>query len=80
MPVRIAVGAGFLEVTRDNRVVILVERALEVAEIDAGKARDRLRDVNSELARDLGSVDAAEHRKLSTEQGWLEAQIRAAQP
>lgn len=78
--VRIAVGAGFLEVTRDNRVVILVERALEVAEIDAAKARDRLKDVNAELAHDLGSVDAAEHRKLSTEQGWLEAQIRAAQP
>jgi F-type H+-transporting ATPase subunit epsilon len=76
--VRIAVGAGFLEVTRDNRVVILVERALELNEIDAAKARDQLKQVQSELARDLNSIDAAEHRKLVTEQGWLEAQLRAA--
>lgn len=75
--VRIAVGAGFLEVTRDNRVVILVERALEIAEIDAAKARDQLKQVQADLSRDLGSIDAAEHRKLVTEQGWLEAQLRA---
>jgi len=78
--VRIAVGAGFLEVTRDNRVVILVERALEVSEIDANKARDELKRVQADLSHDLGSIDAAEHRKLVTEQGWLEAQIRATQP
>ncbi|MDC0720046.1 ATP synthase F1 subunit epsilon [Nannocystis bainbridge] len=78
--VRIAVGAGFLEVTRDNRVVILVERALEVSEIDANKAREDLKRVSAELSHELGSIDAAEHRKLVTEQGWLEAQIRATQP
>ncbi|MBZ5710930.1 ATP synthase F1 subunit epsilon [Nannocystis pusilla] len=78
--VRIAVGAGFLEVTRDNRVVILVERALEVSEIDANKARDELKRVQADLSHDLGSIDAAEHRKLVTEQGWLEAQIRATAP
>ncbi|MCY1062278.1 ATP synthase F1 subunit epsilon [Nannocystis sp. SCPEA4] len=78
--VRIAVGAGFLEVTRDNRVVILVERALEVSEIDANKARDELKRVQADLSHDLGSIDAAEHRKLVTEQGWLEAQLRATQP
>ncbi|MDC0667468.1 ATP synthase F1 subunit epsilon [Nannocystis radixulma] len=78
--VRIAVGAGFLEVTRDSRVVILVERALEVSEIDANKARDELKRVQADLSHDLGSIDAAEHRKLVTEQGWLEAQLRATQP
>jgi F-type H+-transporting ATPase subunit epsilon len=78
--VRIAVGAGFLEVTRDNRVVILVERALEVQEIDAAKAREDLKQVQASLAHDFGSIDAAEHRKLVTEQSWLEAQLRAAQP
>lgn len=78
--VRIAVGAGFLEVTRDNRVVILVERALEVSEIDANKAREDLKRVQADLSHDLGSIDAAEHRKLVTEQGWLEAQIRATAP
>ena len=76
---RIAVGAGFLEVTRDNRVVILVERALEASEVDAAKAREELKAVTAQLSHDLGSIDAAEHRKLVTEQGWLEAQLRAAQ-
>jgi F-type H+-transporting ATPase subunit epsilon len=76
---RLAVGAGFLEVTRDNRVVILVERALEVDEIDAARARDELQKVQATLAHDLGSIDAAEHRKLVVEQQWLEAQLRAVQ-
>lgn len=78
--VRIAVGAGFLEVTRDNHVVILVERALDVSEIDANKAKDQRAQVQADLSRDLGSIDAAEHRKLSTELGWLDAQLRAVQP
>lgn len=77
---RIAVGAGFLEVTRDNRVVILVERALESSEIDAAKLKDRRDAVQTSLARELGSIDAAEHRKLTGELGWLEAQMRASQP
>lgn len=78
--VRVAVGAGFLEVTADSRVVILVERAAEPAEIDANKARDQLKQVQATLAKDLDAIDAAEHRKLVTEQGWLEAQLRAGQP
>ena len=33
---------------------------------------------NAELAAQHDSIDAAEHRKLVTQQGWLEAQIRTA--
>jgi F-type H+-transporting ATPase subunit epsilon len=75
--VRIAVGAGFLEIGGDGRVAILVERALEAAEIDVAAARDGLARVNAELAGQHDSIDAAEHRKLLTQQGWCEAQIRA---
>jgi F-type H+-transporting ATPase subunit epsilon len=76
--VRIAVGAGFLEIGADGRVAILVERALESGEIDVATARNELSRVSAQLATQHDSIDAAEHRKLSTEQGWLEAQIRAA--
>jgi F-type H+-transporting ATPase subunit epsilon len=76
--VRIAVGAGFLEVGPDGRVAVLVERALLPSEIDVAAARTSLTRVTAELARLQDSIDAAEHRKLTDEQGWLEAQIRAA--
>ena len=75
--VRIAVGAGFLEIGGDGRVAILVERALEVAEIDVAAAREALKAVNAELAAQQDSIDAVEHRKLVAQQGWLEAQIHA---
>lgn len=76
--VRIAVGAGFLEIGADGRVAVLVERALLPDEIDVAAAKQALTRVNAELAQQHGSIDAAEHRKLTTEQGWLEAQIRTA--
>lgn len=76
--VRIAVGAGFLEIGGDGRVAILVERALDSSEVDVAAARQALTRVSGELGQLQDSIDAAEHRKLVMEQGWLEAQIRAA--
>lgn len=76
--VRIAVGAGFLEIGADGRVAILVERAIDSSEVDLNATREALVRVNAELAAQQDSIDAAEHRKLVTQQGWLEAQIRAA--
>jgi F-type H+-transporting ATPase subunit epsilon len=76
--VRIAVGAGFLEVKDTGRVVILVERALEPAEIDSGKARTELEEVKRELAAYSGPIGAATFRNLDTRRAWLEAQLRAA--
>ncbi len=75
--IRIAVGAGFLEIGADGRVAILVERALDPDEIDVSMAREALARVNAELSSQHDSIDAAEYRKLVTQQGWLEAQIRA---
>ncbi len=76
--VRIAVGAGFLEIGAVGRVASLVARALDSSESDVPAAREALTRVNAELAGLQDSIDAAEHRKLVTQQGWLEAQIRAA--
>lgn len=78
--VRMAVGAGFLEVTEDGRVVVLVERALEAEEIDAAAARSRLGEVNASLEAHKGAVTSAEHRALAQEQAWLEAQLRVSGP
>jgi F-type H+-transporting ATPase subunit epsilon len=75
---RLAVGAGFLEVTDAGRVVLLVERALAPEEIDAEAARSRLREVEGELARYSGPITAATFRDLDQERAWLEAQIRCA--
>lgn len=77
---RLAVGAGFLEVTDAGRVVLLVERALAPEEIDAEKARTRLREVEAELAKYSGPITAATFRDLDQERQWLAAQIRCASP
>ncbi|MCA9709399.1 MAG: ATP synthase F1 subunit epsilon [Myxococcales bacterium] len=75
---RLAVGAGFLEVTEAGRVVVLCERALAPDQIDAEQARTRLREVEAELAKYSGPISAAEHRDLDQERAWLEAQLRCA--
>jgi F-type H+-transporting ATPase subunit epsilon len=77
--VRLAVGAGFLEVTDAGRVVLLVERALAPEEIDAEKARTRLREVEVELAKYTGPITAATFRDLDQERMWLEAQLQASE-
>ncbi len=76
---RVAVGAGFLEVTDDGRVVILTERALDAGEVDVAAATAELKDVSAKLSKEAGPIDAADFRKLSDQQAWLEAQLRAAQ-
>ena len=76
--VRLAVGAGFLEVTDAGRVVLLVERALAPEEIDAEAAKARLREVEAELAKYSGPITAATFRDLDQERRWLEAQLRCA--
>ena len=73
---RLAVGAGFLEVTEVGRVVLLCECALAPDEIEADEARDRLKEVKAELDKYSGPVTAATFRDLDQERGWLEAQLR----
>jgi F-type H+-transporting ATPase subunit epsilon len=75
---RLAVGAGFLEVTDAGNVVLLCERALAPEEIDAEAARTRLREVEAEIRKHTGPISAAAFRDLDQERSWLEAQIRCA--
>jgi F-type H+-transporting ATPase subunit epsilon len=75
---RLAVGAGFLEVKEAGRVVILVERALSPDEIELDAVRSRLSEVETELAKQRGPITEPEHRDLSQERAWLEAQLRCA--
>lgn len=76
--VRLAVGAGFLEVTEAGRVVLLCERALDPEEIDAEAARARLSEVEAELRAYTGPISAAIFRDLDQERTWLQAQLRCA--
>lgn len=76
--VRMAVGAGFLEVTDEGRVVLLCERALLPDEIDAEAARSRLAEVEAELRQYTGPITAATFRDLDQERTWLQAQLRCA--
>lgn len=76
--VRLAVGAGFLEVTESGRVVLLCERALSPDEIDTAAASDRLKEVEADLSKYSGPITAAEFRDLDQEQAWLSAQLRCA--
>lgn len=75
---RLAVGAGFLEVTESGRVVLLCERALLPDEIDSEQAQARLKELERELAGYSGPIGAAEHRDQVQERTWLEAQLRCA--
>lgn len=89
-PYRLAVGSGFLEVRLDSQtpeqtlrqhggqIVILVERALAAADVDVGEVHNELKQINASLAKDTGSIDSVEHRKLALRQQWLEAQLSAA--
>lgn len=76
--VRMAIGAGFLEVTEGGRVSIMTERALAADEVELTAVHDRLKEVNATLSQDYGPIDAIEHRKLTIERLWLEAQTSAA--
>ncbi|MEZ4385082.1 MAG: ATP synthase F1 subunit epsilon [Nannocystaceae bacterium] len=76
--VRMAIGAGFLEVTEGGRVSIMTERAVTADAVELTKVHDRLKEVNATLSHDYGPIDAIEHRKLTTERLWLEAQVNAA--
>ncbi|MEX1367705.1 MAG: ATP synthase F1 subunit epsilon [Nannocystaceae bacterium] len=75
---RLAVGAGFLEVTESGRVVLLCERALAPSEIEAETVREQLREVTAELSKYDGPINAASYRDLEQQHGWLEAQLRCA--
>lgn len=75
---RIAVGAGFLEVKDGGRVVILVERTAEPAEVDVPAVQARLAELEAEIRAYVGPQSDAKVQALMTEAEWLRAQLRIA--
>ncbi len=77
--VRIAVGAGFLEIKEAGRVVILVERALSEDEVDVDAARTEAAEAKKALDAFGGKIGSAEHSSLADAWKWADAQVRCAQ-
>ncbi|TPV93497.1 MAG: ATP synthase F1 subunit epsilon [Myxococcales bacterium FL481] len=76
--IRMAVGAGFVEVSAEGRVSVLTERALRSDEIDVDAARRELTDAQSAAKASSAPVGSAERTVLEQQLDWLEAQLRAA--
>ena len=77
---RLAVGAGFLEVSEAGVVTILTDRALRSWEVELDAARTEHEAVMTELKQHAGaSIQDATMLKLNAQRAWLDAQLRAAQ-
>ena len=72
-----AVGPGFLEVTADGLIRILVERAVASDEVDKALAKDELKDAEPKLDAWKGDL-GAEYKTLKAAHDWAVAQIEAA--
>ena len=75
---KIVCGAGFLEVKESGRVIVLVERALELDEIDAEEAKADLAAAKKELDAFTGSVETVEYQTLKNNLAWADARVRSA--
>ena len=77
---RMAIGAGFLEISEDGTVTILTERALRSSEVSVDEVRKQHEEVLAELKQHAqSSIEDATVLKLLARRDWLEAQLRAAQ-
>jgi F-type H+-transporting ATPase subunit epsilon len=77
---RLAVGAGFLEVSEAGVVTILTERALRSWDVELEPTRAEHDEVLAELKQHAGaSIQDATMLKLDARRAWLDAQLRAAQ-
>ena len=73
---RYALQGGYVEVT-DEKVIVLADRALPVADIDVAQVREQLAAVEAELAG-LSDEDAAK-TTLRADKAWCDVQLKAAQ-
>lgn len=77
---RMAIGAGFLEISETGVVTLLTERAVRSWEVKADEVRKQLDEVTAELKQHAhAAVDDAAVLKLQARRDWLDAQLRAAQ-
>jgi F-type H+-transporting ATPase subunit epsilon len=73
--VRFAQGEGFLQVT-DDGVLVLVDEAFALADLDAGELRERLRRAEDELSR--AEEGSEEQRAAARAQRRYEAFLKIA--
>lgn len=69
-----ALQGGYVEVT-DDKVIVLADRALPVAEIDAAQVREQLAAIEVELAG-LAEGDAAK-TTLHADKAWCDVRLKA---
>lgn len=74
---RVAVGRGFVEVSEGGRVTVLADRAVAGADVDSPAVQAALETVKKDLG-EAKEGEPATRGALLDEQGWLEAQLRAA--
>lgn len=70
----LAVRAGYIEVSGEDRIVVLVQAAMRSDDIDASKAKSDLESADSAL-RSL--PDTAGRMALEAERGWAQARLDA---
>jgi F-type H+-transporting ATPase subunit epsilon len=77
---RLAIGAGFLEISEAGVVTMLTERAKRSWEVDLAATRAQHDEVMTALGQHAGaSIQDATVLKLNAQRAWLDAQLRAAQ-
>jgi F-type H+-transporting ATPase subunit epsilon len=77
---RLAIGAGFLEISEAGVVTILTERAMRSWDVELAAARTQHEAIMTELKQHAGaSIQDATMLKLDAQRAWLDAQLRAAQ-
>lgn len=71
-----AVGPGFLEVTADGLIRVLVERAVVAADIDTDAAKSERDETAPEVKAWKGGLDE-DFATLKARHDWADAQLRA---
>jgi F-type H+-transporting ATPase subunit epsilon len=72
--VDVAIGNGFAEVLRD-KVLVLTDRYITRDDVDVLAVRKRLKEVDRDLEKWQGDVDAPERLELIEEEQWLATQL-----
>lgn len=71
---RVAVGAGFVEVSED-RAVILTDRFIEKADVDPVRARLELKEADEALDTYAGDPGTPEHAELISKELWAATRL-----
>jgi F-type H+-transporting ATPase subunit epsilon len=76
-PIRLAVGAGYVEVTAD-RVRLIAEFCLERGQVDVDAAQKDRAAAETRLKESKASLEDLEHQEAQRELDWAEARLTLA--